>query len=493
MAAVVVGSSLLVILGVGGVQVAAASDNATGGFDGQLDERVPALMARYEVPGVGIALVRDGEVAWSGAYGAADAVSGRPLTPDTRFRAESISKPVTAWGVLRLVEQGQVDLDDPVTRHLTSWQPPSPTPSWDGVTIRRLLSHSGGLALGSIGVQYPPEGDEAPALGDHLMREVRLRAEPGTGFHYSNPGFDLLELLVEDVTGEGFDDHMRREVLDPLGMDSSSFSWNDDSAVSLASGHDTGGQVVAPYVYASAASGGLLTTVDDVARFVAAGMPDHADAGSGVLSEESVDALFTPTVDMAGIYRAVSDAHGLGYFLETLPDGRQAAFYGGQGDGWLTHLHTVPETGDGIVILTNSQRSWPLMAHLLTDWAEWNGFGSVGMSRIITGTMLLWTMIGVLAAGAVVQGVRLGRGMASGRRHVRPLSPVGRTARVVAGLGAPALGAVLLWASRQDYLFVTSVFPAAAPWLAVVLGGLAVVLAGTVLLPPRPDPGIPAA
>ena len=467
---------------------AADGPGTAGSSAARLDARLPALMERYDVPGVGVAVVRDGELAWSAAYGHADAARDRPMTTDRVFRTESISKPVTAWAVMRLVEQGRIGLDDPVAQHLTSWELPGP-PGWsDDVTVRRLLSHSSGMALGSIGEQYPPTGD-IPSLAEHLGRQARLVDEPGAGFRYSNPGFDVLELLIEDVTGRDFAGHMAEEVLEPLGMASSSFAWSEELAGALASGHDLRGDPVDPYVYPSMASGGLLATVDDVGRFVAAGLADPTDRGGAVLSPRGVGELATPTVDMAGVYRAVADAHGLGYFVETMPDGRDAVFYGGQGNGWLTHLHAVPATGDGIVVLTNSQRSWPLIAHMLRDWTDARGLPSVGMSRIVAATTGLWVVIGLIAALSVGQAWRVARRLR--RREGRPAPPsrAGAARRAVAGGLAVGVTAALVWAVTRDYLFVTSVFPVAAPWLGVALAGAAVALALTALLPaPRIAP-----
>jgi CubicO group peptidase (beta-lactamase class C family) len=371
------------------------------------------------------------------------------MMPGAIYRTESISKPVTAWGVMRLVEQGELHLDDPVLDHVTSWRPPAAVSTMSDITIRQLLSHSSGLALGSIGVHYPPTG-EVPALRDNLTHEVDLPGEPGSAFHYSNPGFNLLEVLIEDVTGQDFDDYMRREVLDPLGMDHSRFAWTRAIGAAAPRGHTLDGSAVDEYVYPENASGGLRATIDDLGRFVAAGMPGHNQASTHVLRAESIRELYTPTVDMAGIYRAVSEAHGLGYFIETLPKGRRAVFYGGQGDGWLTHLHAVPETGAGLVVLTNSQRSWPLIAHVVTDWAEWSQGSRLGMSRILTATIALWALIGLLATFAVARGGRVIRELTTGRRRVEPGASTARLRRFAAGVAALTIVAALLWAISQD-------------------------------------------
>ncbi len=125
------------------------------------------------------------------------------MAVDAICRAESISKSITAWGVMRLVEQGLVGLDDPVQQYLGDWKLPESEYSEQEVTIRRLLSHSAGMSLGTIGEEYTPQSN-IPSLRDYLTHEARLIREPGSGFLYSNPGFNLLELL----TGRDFAEYM---------------------------------------------------------------------------------------------------------------------------------------------------------------------------------------------------------------------------------------------------------------------------------------------
>jgi len=115
-------------------------------FTERLDRDEARWLAAAEVHGASVALVRNGGVAWSTGYGQADAARGLPVTADTVFHTGSISKPVTAWGVMRLVEQGRLDLDVPVETYLTRWHLPASPFDSDGVTIRRLLSHSAGLS-----------------------------------------------------------------------------------------------------------------------------------------------------------------------------------------------------------------------------------------------------------------------------------------------------------------------------------------------------------
>lgn len=99
--------------------------------------------------------------------------------------------------------------------------------------------------------------------------------------------------------------------------------------------------------------------------FIKAGMVNYSDTGNNVLNYRSITDLYKPVVKVPGLYGIAFNSYGLGHFIEYLPEGLKAVSHGGQGHGWMTHFHFIPEMGDGIVILTNSQRSWPLIAGVL--------------------------------------------------------------------------------------------------------------------------------
>ncbi len=432
-------------------------------FMAHLDTTVPRLMRAYDVPGVAVALVHEGRVAATAAYGYADRDRGVRLSVDAVFHTGSISKSVSAWGVMRLVEQGLIGLDDPLQQHLGDWEiPASPHPA-HAITLRRALSHTAGVALGPIGVAYPPDG-VVPSLREALTRDVRVVREPGTGFQYSNPGFDLVELAVEQVTGRPFAAFMHDEVLGPLGMHDASFAWREENRTRVPSGYDLNGAPVAPYVYATKASGGLFATVTDVARFVAAGMTAPASGGGAVLDEAATRTLVAPQVAIPGMFGIVADAYALGHFVEHLADGRWAVWHGGQGHGWMTHFHAVPETGSGIVILTNSQRSWPLMARTLSDWAAWSGFGTVKFGRIGYGVTVMWVLVIVLLLASAWLALWLAHGVRSGRLRLAPLARRARPRRLAQALVGLGGIVALVWSAAQPYLTVSSVFPGVVQW-----------------------------
>ena len=452
-----------------------AQDAPLQAFVAHLDTIVPASMRTYDVPGVAIALVRGGEPVWLGAYGDADRERARPMTVDAVFQTGSISKSVSAWGALRLVELGLVGLDDPLPAGLGDGVVPTAASPAEAITLRRVLSHTAGAALGPIGHEYPPDG-AVPSLRTTLLRDLHVVRQPGTGFGYSNPGFDLVELLIEEVSGRPFAAFMEDEVLRPLGMRDAGFVWREANGPRVPSGYDLRGAPVAPYVYSGKASGGLFATVDDIARFVAATVAsDWAD--TAVLSELGVYVLHEPVVPIQGVFGVVADAYALGHFVEVLQDGGRAVWHGGQGKGWMTHFHAVPSTGDGIVILTISQRSWPLMSRTLRDWAVWTGVGPVKFGRISTGIVALRALIAAIVASSLWMVVRLAGSVRSGRRRLAPLDRAARGPRTLQALAALAALVVLAWRASQPYLIETSVFPGVAGWLGWAIAALACVLA----------------
>ncbi len=436
-------------------------------FLSHMNGRIPALLEQYQIPGCSIALVQNKEIVWLQAYGCADLESGRVLSSDTQMRVQSISKSVTAWGVMKLAERGLIDLDAPVSQYLKSWSLPEMDYALEAITVRRLLSHTAGLPLGDVFTIYSP-GEEMPSLKEKLTQEVVPMMDP-VGFSYSNTGYNLLELLIEEVSGQDFVEYMRTEVLLPLDMNRATFDWDSTMMPVPPTGYDLNGEPVPVYVYPEKASGGLFATAGDMAMFAMAGMRDNP-----VLSTESIKLLYTPVSDKIGIYELVFDAYGLGYYLEKLPNGMLSVSHGGQGSGIMTHFQAVPETGDGIVILTNSQRSWPFIAYLINDWAQWRGFPSVGMGTIIWARYVLNAIIGVLMAMGFLLFLRVLT--AFYRRKLGQKRFDFHGIQWIHALVALTIIGFLLWCTMQEYLFLRSVFPILSLWLGAALLMFAVLL-----------------
>lgn len=181
-----------------------------------LERFIPETMRASDIPGVAIALIRDGDVVWMEGFGFANAITRQPITPDTLFEVASNSKVVTAYTAMRLVDQGLLSLDEPLNSYLTTpWLPPSEYR--DAITLRHVLSHSSGLG-------------HSTTSRDNLFA-------PGRGYSYSAVGFQYLQVVIEHVTGKSLEQLAREMVYAPLSMSSSSFINRAEFTPRTANGH----------------------------------------------------------------------------------------------------------------------------------------------------------------------------------------------------------------------------------------------------------------
>jgi CubicO group peptidase (beta-lactamase class C family) len=194
-----------------------------------LDGRLPELMARAYVPGLSVAVIEEGQLAWSGSFGVKRRDSAGRVDDDTVFQAASLSKPAFAFAVMQLVTRGTITLDTPLSTYLP--QPYVPDDALlERVTTRHVLSHVTGWP------NWRPTG-----------QDLRRNAPPGERFGYSGEGYVYLQRVVEHVTGRSLEELMQTDVLTPLGMLRSSFIWARPEDPAIAGAHDRDGAPVAPY------------------------------------------------------------------------------------------------------------------------------------------------------------------------------------------------------------------------------------------------------
>lgn len=332
-------------------------------YQASLDSLVPALLEELATPGAAVALFRDGKVVLAKGYGWANREKRQPVTRETLFNIGSISKTHAAWGLLRLVEEGKLDLDAPVDRHLTRWHLPPSTFNHDGVTLRRLLSHTAGLSLHG----YPgfEPGEHLPTIEESLSGQtngsgdVRVIMEPGSKWEYSGGGYTIAQLMVEEVTGKKFNDYMQEAVFKPLGMTSSSYVWNDMVEARAAQPYGLVNAIPGPR-FTEQAAASLETSLDDFIRFAKASMSsDRAEFRTTVLRPETVRAMQQP-VPPASDY-------GLGYSINA-SNGLRSVGHGGSNSGWQAQFLVVPATGDGLIVMTNSTLGYEVHRQLFCGW-----------------------------------------------------------------------------------------------------------------------------
>src|SRR5215831_16691210 len=222
----------------------------------RLEQRIPQLMKDGDVPGLSIGLLRDGELVWHHGFGVKNTKTNEPVNDDTVFEAASLSKPVFAYAVLKLFDAGKFDLDKPLNQYLPGNYDVGEDPRLGQITARRVLSHTTGFP------NWRPPG-----------AALKIHFTPGDRFSYSGEGFVYLSKVIEHVTGEKFNDFMKRTVFEPLGMTSSSYVWQESYDTLKVFRHNTRGEAISqnkmPQGSVNAAAS-LHTTARDYGRFVAA-------------------------------------------------------------------------------------------------------------------------------------------------------------------------------------------------------------------------------
>lgn len=307
-------------------------------------------MAHAKAPGVAVTFVDSAGSAWSRGAGVLRAGSEPKVAPTTRFLAKSLAKPVTAYATLRLVDRGVLDLDAPLGDDLERWSvPDNEFTRATRPTLRQLLAHRAGFTMWGV-PSYAP-GEERPTLLEILEGEVpedfapiTIDYEPGTKSRYSGGGYSVLQLLLEDVTGEAFPDLMRRLVLDPLGMDHSLFHAGvpDSVASSTAAGHEDGEPLPRWEALVQLAAGGLISTAPDMGRFVAE-VNRAWRGGSKLLSQRLAREMLSDQ----------GDGRGLGFEVDGIGDSLVFS-HTGSGDGFRALVVGLPARSEGLAVLVNA-------------------------------------------------------------------------------------------------------------------------------------------
>lgn len=340
----------------------------------RVDSLARDLLDRSTAPGVSIGVLHAGEVLLARDYTRGGDVGAGELT----YNVASLSKPVTAWAIMALVEAGRIDLDAPVNRYLTSWTLPAGSASADSVTIRRVLAHTAGLSMPSApwfaedsvaGFPPGPRPESIPGLQTVLhgiSPEEGVRIDgPLDVWRYSGGGYVLLEQLIEDVAGDDFARVVGRNVFAPLGMSSSSFS---DSVSPIAGPHAEDGSAMPPYRVVGSAAGGLHSSVADMLRLLGA----CAESGRPVLGESVFRTMITP-VALVGMEGAEGAEYALGHGVHVSPDGSAIVYHSGSNPGYVAYMIVDTRRGEGLVVLTNGDGAIPLVVGIVEGWAEATG------------------------------------------------------------------------------------------------------------------------
>jgi CubicO group peptidase (beta-lactamase class C family) len=331
------------------------------------------LMEKFDVPGLSIAVIDDFQIVWVKGYGVIGPDSKTPVTPKTLFQAGSISKPVAAAAALSMVQSGKLSLDENVNDKLKSWKvPDNEFTQTEKVTLRRLMSHTGGLTVHG----FPGYDVDAPLPtvvqvlnGEKPANTAPVRVDfiPGTKTRYSGGGITIEQLLMTDVSGKPFPTLLREAVLDKIGMADSSYEQPLPPARATATAWGTyaDGKPVHGkwHIYPEMAAAGLWTTPTDLAHFAIEIALSKNGKSNLILSQKMVNEMLTPVMDEVG----------LGFFLEK--DNPGVFGHGGADEGFQALLTMNYDTGKGVVIMADSDNGIAVAGQLLRSVAReygWN-------------------------------------------------------------------------------------------------------------------------
>ena len=334
-------------------------------------------MRQLKVPGVSVAVFRNGRLEWVRGWGMADVASGRPVDPLTRFQAASISKPVAAATVLALVSQGRLSLETDVNGLLTSWKvPANEHTAASPVTLRRLLTHSAGTTV--HGFRGYARDEPVPTLVQVLdgikpanSAPVRVNIPVGSTWRYSGGGISIAQLVVEEVTKKPFAETARELVLEPLGMVNSTYVQPLPASLrdKAATGYRSGGDAVAGrwHTYPEQAAAGLWTTPEDLARFAIGLQMIAAGSSKKVMSQALAQDMLRRQAGEYGLGIAVFGEGALTYFG-----------HNGANQGFRASFFGYRDHASGVAVMTNGDAGSVLAADVVRTVARAYGFAGLG-------------------------------------------------------------------------------------------------------------------
>ncbi len=319
------------------------------------------VLHRHPAGGLAAGVAGPGGLEFFRGSGVADTASGTPITEDTVFRIGSISKTFTAIAVMQLRDRGLLDLDNPVSRHLRSFRLTPARASFGPVTIRQLLTHTGGIGeLRGVGDLFRPTigltvpaGRPSPPLADYYHGRLRIEIEPGTKWAYANHGFAALGQLVEDVSGEPFGSYMRAHVFGPLGMRNTDFVRTGPIADHLATGYTLrrhGLKPVRDRDVVVQAAGSVFATTADMARYAAALLGGPGLPLKPATLREMFRPQYQPDPRIPGL--------GLSFWLGDV-GGHRTVGHGGGWPGFISAMVVAPDDGVAVLAFSNTGTMTP--------------------------------------------------------------------------------------------------------------------------------------
>jgi CubicO group peptidase (beta-lactamase class C family) len=306
----------------------------------EVDDIVRAEMERQKIPGLSLAVVKDGKVVKEAGYGLANLEHQVPARPETIYQSGSVGKMFTAALGLLLVEDGKLGLDDPISKHL-----PEAPEAWKAITVRHLLNHTSGLGDPYTKLDFRKDYTDAEML--KVFGTMPLRFQPGEKWAYSNMGYQVLGILFTKVGGKHYAEQLRERVFQPAGMSTARLISERDIIPNRAAGYQYAGgepknqRWVSPTLNTTA-DGSIYLTVRDLVRW------DVWLDGESSLKPASRQAWWTP----AKLNDGKTHPYGMGWLLAPV-NGRKCYSHGGAWQGFTSHVARFVDDRLTVIVLTN--------------------------------------------------------------------------------------------------------------------------------------------
>jgi CubicO group peptidase (beta-lactamase class C family) len=310
------------------------------GASAKVDEYIKAEMQKQRIPGLSLAVIKDGQIILAKGYGLANVEHQVPVKPETIFQSGSVGKQFTATAVMILVEEGKIKLDDSISKYLDN------TPkSWSGITVRHLLTHTAGM------IMYPYQfGLRNDYTEDELLKHaasIPLTFQPGEKWSYSNLGYFVLGIMISKLTGKFYGDFLKERIFKPLGMNTARVINEADIIPNRAAGYrlekgELKNQEWVSPTLNSTADGSLYLTVLDMAKW------DAALYGEKILKKSSLDQMWTAVK----LNNGETYPYGFGWFPSET-QGRRVIYHGGGWQGFTSFIGRYVDDKLTVVVFAN--------------------------------------------------------------------------------------------------------------------------------------------
>jgi CubicO group peptidase (beta-lactamase class C family) len=319
----------------------------------EVRERIERELVEQDVPSLALAVAKDGEIIWQEGFGWADREKRVPANEHTMYSLASISKPITATGLMVLVERGLVDLDNPINEYLGEARINGRAFEASGATVRLVANHTAGLPLHHQ-FFYRDEPYRRPDMDETIRRYANLVIPPGERNQYSNLGYGIIDYVLERISGKSYPDFMREEVFVPLGLTRTSVHIGPGLEEFTATRYTPDGTPYPFYDFDHAGGSAVFSSAHDLVRFGMFHLKWHLPDQRRIISDDSIDQMHTATA-----FEEDGTGYGIGWESRINDRGLRTVSHSGEMGGVATNLVLLPDQNAAVVVLCNSRTNLP--------------------------------------------------------------------------------------------------------------------------------------